>query len=409
MATQLKPSDFTYAAQAPRPNIRVVFNAGPAALAVREKADQLPADIRDATLDEITSDPHAAWDAACLAYDDAVQVRDAFLASTMDPANGLLHQVKTAGLPIDYAKAHVATCEAEFGKHLMVVSNAVEQMLLVPAPDAGALNYKVKVFFAEECHEHCGYEKALEVMRDDAERFLTTPVDPFMRGPMLAWHKGCEAFTTARQARATYEREVYNPAGPDISDPIQLRYDELVAEEGHALDRLLKLTAPSPTELAIKLKIIAEGEEWRLAEDRTIAAKLAADGRRFGRHGAYLQSDAKLLDAFAASKKERCSWLPHAGEPLNSDEYELSVGRSAAAEQVVWGERASTLEGVLAKLVCLFPEIVQEIWSDHAVTNPSHRTFQPGLDAADGNHRVLWATINDLARIAGVNLAELGA
>lgn len=409
MATQLKSSDFTYAAQTPRPNISVVFNAGPAALAVREKADQLPADIRDATLDEITSDPVADWDAACAKMEGAISARDTYFNKTMQPANELYKQARNAGLDIAGVLAYVTRCEDEYGVLVRAVDLAIEAVVLIPAPDASALAYKIKAFIGQECHVCEGYETSFEALVADANALIVAPVDPYMRGPMIAWEKGYETFTEARRERLKYERDYYTPAGMSVTTDMQDHYDRLVSEEGEALERLLKLTAPSQNELAIKLKIVSEGDEWRLAQDRSITAKIAADARRFGRHGAYLQSDAHLLDAFRIVRKERAASLADVDNLMSDEENDARYERGIAAEEIVWAERASTLEGVLAKLRVAIPLSCADAWTDHAVVDPTDPSFKAGLAEADIDSRVLWSAIEDLARIAGVNLSEHGA
>ncbi|NTS64187.1 hypothetical protein HRV97_03295 [Sphingomonas sp. HHU CXW] len=407
MATQLKPSDFTYAAPTPRPNIRVVFNAGPAALAVREQADQLPADIRDATLDEITSDPVAEWDAACAKMEEAISARDTYFNKTMQPANELYKQARDAGLDIAGVLAYVSRCEDEYGVLVRAVDLAIESVVLIPAPDASGLAYKIKAFVGQECHVCEGYETSFEALVADATALTASPVSPFMRGPMIAWEKGYASFTEARRERLSYERAYYNPAGTSVSTEMQDHYDELVVQEGEALDLLLKLTAPSENELAIKLKLIAAGEEWRLVQDRTITAKIAADARRFGRHGAYLQSDAELLVAFAACRAEMVSYQESG--PQTREEDDAADERVLKHEAVIHASQASTLEGVIAKLRLSFQHTVGEAWSDRAVADPAEAEFRAGLAGAGAFHQLLWSSVEDLARIAGVNLSEQGA
>jgi hypothetical protein len=58
MATQLKHTDFSYpTASARRPNIRVVFSAGAATLAIRQATATLPEAVAAATLDELAPKP----------------------------------------------------------------------------------------------------------------------------------------------------------------------------------------------------------------------------------------------------------------------------------------------------------------------------------------------------------------
>jgi hypothetical protein len=76
----------------------------------------------------------------------------------------------------------------------------------------------------------------------DANALTVASLDPYMRGPMIAWEKGYETFTDARRERLKYERDYYNPAGMSVTADMQDHYDSLVSEEGEALERLLKLT-----------------------------------------------------------------------------------------------------------------------------------------------------------------------
>lgn len=83
--------------------------------------------------------------------------------------------------------------------------------------------------------------------------------------------------------------------------------------------------------------------------------------------------------------------------------------RVDAAEMVLLDTRASTTEGAIAKLRVAFLHQVGTDWSELATSNTADPKFIEGLRMSGMYERMAWGAIEDLARIAGVSLAEQGA
>lgn len=254
----------------------------------------------------------------------------------------------------------------------------------------------------------------------------------FMRGPLVAWQKAYAVYEAAAAELAAYERDVYRPTAarytevrgdfrvPATSemeaqlatifmDEVQERFDDFVMAKHDASERLWALPAPSAAELATKLKIFLEAEGWDLTCAGRALDRITADARRFGKHGAFLKPDVKLLDAFQQRRTEAAYWFSADRSVATDDIEERSNAIVLKAEEVLFGTAAATIEGVAAKLRTLFPHISQDAYSEHAVADPTNPEFSAGLKVGDGNDQVLWSCIEDLARIGGINLAEQGA
>jgi hypothetical protein len=136
---------------------------------------------------------------------------------------------------------------------------------------------------------------------------------------------------------------------------------------------------------------------------------ITSDARRFGRLGAFLQGDADLLSAFAECRRGTERWLAAAGDldEISSDSADDEW--MTAAEDRILAARATTVEGVLAKLRFAFKGIVGHAWSDRAIADPSHADFRAGLSSSDWYTRLVWGAIDDLAKLGGVDLALMGA
>ncbi|MBM7405670.1 MULTISPECIES: hypothetical protein [Sphingomonas] len=80
-----------------------------------------------------------------------------------------------------------------------------------------------------------------------------------------------------------------------------------------------------------------------------------------------------------------------------------------AAEERIFAARATTIEGVLAKLRLAFRGNVGQAWSDRAIADTSHVVFRDGLASSDWYTRLLWGAIDDLAKLGGVDLASMVA
>lgn len=227
-----------------------------------------------------------------------------------------------------------------------------------------------------------------------------------MRGPFISWQRRYEDHARARGARLSFELAVYSPLGSDVDDVTQAKYDDLVDVEGDALERLLLSVAPSPAELAVKMKLLSDGEQWRLNQREGIVEAITADARRFGRHGAYLHGDKALLSSFSAL---RTVWAER-GRVVDSSEAEDEAFYADLDrhEGIIAANEATTLEGVLAKLRVAFLHMVGEDWSDLTLVDPNACDFLDGIASADPFQQLLWSATTDLARIAGVNLSEQG-
>ncbi|MEH3105504.1 MAG: hypothetical protein PGN12_16585 [Sphingomonas phyllosphaerae] len=231
--------------------------------------------------------------------------------------------------------------------------------------------------------------------------------DRYMRGPFIAWQRRYENHASARSERLTFEKAVYSPAGSDVDDAMQAKYDDLVDAEGDALDRLLLSVAPGPAELAVKLKLLADGEQWRLNQRDGIVEAVTADARRFGRHGSSLKGDALLLEAFTSNRRKMTD--EYSRDDLTEGEQSALFASYDACLATLSDNTATTLEGVIAKMRAAFLHMVGEGWSDRAMMDPADPKFVAGLKTANPQVQLAWGAIEDLARIAGVSLSEQGA
>lgn len=273
---------------------------------------------------------------------------------------------------------------------------------------------------------------------DDPQNAALKPVamdgyDPFMRGPLIQWRRAYDSYSEIRAEADRFHRVVVLPAHARFeevrgkwpadydftADPVaQAEVDAVdyadLEERGDAFwdqlhdakVRLYLIPAPSAAELAIKLKIYSENRDSDLTCNSQIVEQMMFDARRFGRHGAHLQTDEQLLAAFTARRRE---FEATEGVDLASDQEDAYFARVDAAEAVLINNRATTVEGVLAKLRVAFLHQTGEDWSDLAVSNTKRPKFTEGLRLSDMYTRLAWGAIEDLARIAGVSLAEQGA
>ena len=134
--------------------------------------------------------------------------------------------------------------------------------------------------------------------------------------------------------------------------------------------------------------------------------RITIDARRFGRHGAHLQTDQPLLAAFAARRHE---FEATDKGPRTMEQEDAYFGRVDAGERVVLDSRATTLEGGIAKLRVAFMNLDGSDWTDLAISNTADLKFVEGLRMSGMYERIAWGAIEDLARIAGVSRAEQGA
>ncbi|KQN33591.1 hypothetical protein [Sphingomonas sp. Leaf38] len=241
---------------------------------------------------------------------------------------------------------------------------------------------------------------------------LPAGYDRYMRGPFIAWQKAFAQYEEARDALHAYDRDVHTPTFAnievvdDVAEQVQEQYDTLLMAEHDAIQRLYRIPAPSASELAIKLKVFEAAEGWVLTYAPEAVRRIAIDARRFGGHGAHLQTDQSILAAFAARRHE---FEAADKGPWAAEQEDAYFGRIDAAEMVLLDTRASTIEGTIAKLRVAFLHQVGTDWSDLATSNTADPKFVEGLRMSGMYERMAWGAIEDLARIAGVSLPEQGA
>lgn len=255
-------------------------------------------------------------------------------------------------------------------------------------------------------------EDCVEREEEATSTGLPTGYDRYMGGPLIAWRKAYARYEDARDALQAYDRDVYTPtfANVDvtdgITDKVQEAYDTLLMAEHEAIERLYRIPAPSASELAIKLKIFEGAEGWDLTYAPETIRRITIDARRFGRHGAHLQTDQSLLAAFAARRHE---FQAADKGPWTAEQEDAYFARVDAAEMVMLDTRATTLEGAIAKLRVAFMNQDGSDWSDLAISNTADPKFVGGLRMSGMYERMAWGAIKDIARIAGISLAEQGA
>ncbi|MFC3579104.1 hypothetical protein [Sphingomonas hylomeconis] len=443
MATQfadIAPCSFPLAA--PKPNIKIAYIAGPAAVAVGAAISKLPEQKQGATLEDLAciSDTAAltSWDLACEALENAVQSRDEFQDTILVPLDAMLKSVKDAGHDTTALNAYYAERSATYDVLVGAVSAATTALATTPAPDAAGLAYKVRALAADEFHLNTADNTPLvEAIDADAKAVLdrATERNPFMRGPLIQWQRSYSRYVEALKEARTYYDTVLTPADDRFqavrdkwplhyhtgNDPIAKRElaevdytdieknsDQLWNQATDARVELYLAPAPSTAELGVKLKIFAENDDHDLTRARDIIRQMVHDARRFGRMGSHPIGDEALNDAFAGLRKEMLAYRARP-EDTSVEADQAADLRVDALEDVVYKARAATLEGVLVKLRVAFQHKELSPWSDLAMGDPTNQEFVRGLYLADMFDQVLWSAIEDLARIAGVNLAEQGA
>lgn len=134
-------------------------------------------------------------------------------------------------------------------------------------------------------------------------------------------------------------------------------------------------------------------------------ARIVTDARDCGGNEAFVERDDAILTAFTARRSE---YDRSRGKDLSKAEEDTYFANIDAQEAVLRTTRATTLEGVVAKLRVAFLHQAGDLWSDLSISDTSSPEFQEGLAAADPFTRLAWNAIEDLARIGGVTLSEQG-
>ncbi|SFP98792.1 hypothetical protein [Sphingomonas rubra] len=426
MATQLQHADFPMTplpastwgrapGQPVRPNIRIAFSASPAVLAVRDKAADTPDAVK--TLDEIAA-THVPF--------------RALLAER----NALVDHLDSQATSPDEARDTILCSAINNVENLILggVSHTPDDTIvrLIALAQVAAEGHEVDDVTAargiKDAQRHFGIGYLHEGLRDEQ------PLGATSAASATAWQSAYDLYCIKRAERRSHEAAVVKPAyaryeavraqwpadlvisgNPEAQaaldavdyDAAEDRFDELVMIEHAALMSLLLTPVPGASELATKLSIFVAEEGWdfKSAEANLI---MRDDARRLAGHGA-VQQDAALLAAFKARRAESAFWLDNGTTPVTDQIEERSNEIVRDAEAMLFGTQATSIEGVIAKLRALFPYFSQQPYSERAPVDPSHSGFREGLKEDGGNEQVLWACIEDLARISGVNLAEQGA
>lgn len=418
MATQLKHTDFSYPTAPPhRPNVRVVFSAGAATLAMREATAKLPEATKSATLDELAARP----------FRDLLILRNAVSARINEER---LRDDETE----DSAFAELTRLEgAIINGQALTPDDAVAKMvvLLQLSLEGSEVGDALALRALHEAQRHFGLGRVDETTMaflGEANVAASLPVAvydygrwdeiyatyvsasaerlTFENGPL---EKAASLFKAVRSAwPATYEFNRDPAAAAAIKavdyEDIQNAYDTLVFAEGDALSELMEYPAESHRQLATKLRLFHENEAHTYTDAGAISAALAADAARLDKYDA--MKDAILMAGFAARCRE---FIENQDKAMSPAEDEAYWERVDAAEKPLHDNSATTIEGVVAKLRLTFPHLTSEAYADYALGDPASAVFRKGL-AMDGMYiRLLWSAIEDLARIGGVSMSEKAA
>lgn len=371
------------------------------------------------------------------AFSSARGELSAELAAAPAPfARDLLDQRNAALAELNRIAGHSGEETPEEQELWATLRAAEDSIFNAPAtPDAVFAKFMLAAHLSTEGHELV--EEQTCAILADAQHVLENwpPRNPYMHGPLVNWSRAYERYSDVQAEVLAYQRDVIEPADDReqavlkryprdfdfSSDPIaeaelaaveyeaeEARMEELYEQSADALQPVLRLPAGSPAQLAIKLQLFVKDRAWEVDGAQQLMRQITADARRFAGLGAYLQTDEHLLNAYAGCRREMAEFLNDPGSQ-SSEEEDASTVRVKGAEEVIWGTRASTTEGVLAKLRVAFQHTAGLSWSDHSIVDPKHPEFRAGIKEADGNVQLLWSAIEDLARISGVSLSEQGA
>jgi hypothetical protein len=410
MATQFKHIDFP-AAQAPS-------RAPNAALAA---VNQAFGNLPEQTLDEAAEQPQpldlAAWDAALAKAEAAIAVRDAHWDKHIEPL--------FADAGVELRKEPNWQAYRPLAK---AAARAAVGLARLAPPDQNGFILAVRLLCdtamlgVADAAPHDG-EAVVDEIKRHAGDLLDSAVAPaaYMGGLLAHWRRLYDNVVEDQREMRSYmdgtlaaAHQRFDAATEDNREAAdaallaaETEFDVRVASYDDSRIRLYLTSSPSPAELAVKLKLIEEERDWDLARVDEVMRHVTMDARRFGRLGAFIQGDADLLSAYADCRRGTEQWLAperQTNEP-SSDE---APDQMDEAENVVAAARATTIEGVLAKLRVAFKGI-GVAWSEHAVVDPAHPAFRSGLASSDWYTRLVWGAIDDLAKLGGVDLASMGA
>jgi hypothetical protein len=457
----------------PRPNIRVAFIAGEATTAIHEAMAKLPAETRDGTLDDLVPNQGVAaaptWDQAVTALAVALAARDEFHSTVLAPHHDMMETMKARGEDIGATFSDHMKIEEQHGDLAMAVVNATCALGLVPAPGATELAYKVHALVEDDFHLNERKVSELVAALDrDAQAILGTKasddvdmirsmtctlietarelLSPTMYTGFLRWgetashassfceddedcNARCIAAADARSLVSGTTAENMHDllfmtllAFIEVADapsfgPFDRKYGDFDVNGGELLGGIskgLRKFSPIP-DLFNELSSRAwEVSKCRLAISADIgraitsAFSFARGENSVRRDGDELATgpEAPLLAAFATRRHE---FEAADKGPWTAEQEDAYFARVDAAEMVLLDTRATTLEGVIAKLRVAFMNQDGSDWSDLAISNTSDPKFVEGLRMSGMYERMAWAAIEDLARIGGVSLPEQGA
>lgn len=314
---------------------------------------------------------------------------------------------------------------------------AARKVLAVPSITIADAATKLRVWLSTTS---AGMESVPTAILADLERLSAeepgpVPHEPYMRGPAIQWQRAYQRYIETDDEANRYSDAVSTPAEDRLqavldrypadhdfeSDPeasaareavlypdIEARFNDFWGAVYEAREALYLLPAPGPAELAVKLKLFHEYGDRDLTLGDEIVRQMMHDARRFGRLGAFPQTDAPLLDAFATVRHEYSKRGSLPGDISSAEEDALWAGTDPAT-MILLETSATTIEGAIARLRHGFQLSVDDAWGEDAVVDPSSTRFKTGLGMSSMSDRMLWGAIEDLARIGGVNLLERGA
>jgi hypothetical protein len=390
--------------------------ADTAVVTIRQALDELSAEVVDSTLEEL-AEPTPSF----------AQAQTAFLAARAEASDFSANHLD-GPMDLDMSEA-----EATFDKLCDAQYEALHDLIVAPAECVQDVVDKLTYFNECDGTSQFGALEYTRLIEADLKRVTEIPSGPFMRGPRLAWERGYAAFVEAAQVAEAFDRDDFSAVTMQLEEIAakypdwrqgQPRCPEHEAESnsvgfsealdrsielwGHRTDALISLwllPAPSPAELAVKLKLFHQEDGHELVRAGEIVDRFVSDARRFGRLGAFVQTDGDLLNAFAGLRREMTAYLTNGCGTKEQDD--AADARVEALEEKIWGARATTIEGVVAKLRIAFQHSAGGDWSDHAIVDPKHPDFIDGF--CGGTNKLFWESIKDLARIGGIDLSTQGA
>lgn len=339
------------------------------------------------------------WQRAENRYRTAKAEADRYHADVLMPADEHLTAVK-AKWPDGYnfevdpsAKAEVDAADyRDIDRHSDTLwEQAYETrvaLYLLPAPSQRALAFKLRLFHENSDRDLTRADEIVERLMSDA-RYLAFPAK--VAGYQTTeWTAALDAYDAVRRALAV--------KGLD-DDTI----DALADRETAAANDVLALVSANVGQVTTKLRILSEVNAVITATD---LAPIVAELNEFACVGAPPAKDWAIAKAFATRRRE---FEASVGIDMTETQEDAYFGRVDAAEMVLLDNRAVTIEGALAKLRVAFKHQVFTDWSDWAIADTTNPKFVDGLRLSGMYERMAWGAIEDLARIAGVNLAEQGA